>query len=52
MCTPVFWKNTDELKALWQVDKVFKPEMQQDTRKKLLNGWDKAVGRSMHWAEN
>ena len=46
------WKNTDELKALWQVDKVFKPEMQQDTREKLLHGWDKAVGRSMHWAEN
>ncbi len=46
------WKDVNELSRLWQVDEVFKPEMEPETRKKLLYGWDKAVGRSMHWAEN
>jgi len=33
------------------LDKVFNPQMKEDTARKLLNEWHKAVGRSQNWAE-
>ena len=41
----------DELKEQWCLDKVFNPQMKEDTARKLLNEWHKAVGRSQNWAE-
>ncbi|MCL2702122.1 MAG: glycerol kinase GlpK [Defluviitaleaceae bacterium] len=46
-----FWKDLDELKQLWRCDIVFKPKMEETTRERLLNGWKKAVGRSLGWAD-
>jgi len=46
------WKNTDELKRLWKCDTIFTPRMDQKQRQALLAGWNKAVGRSLDWAEN
>lgn len=45
------WKNTDEIRALWSCDRTFTPDMDGARRKKLVEGWHRAVGRSMHWAE-
>ena len=45
------WKDIDELKEQWCLDKVFNPQMKEDTARKLLNEWHKAVGRSQNWAE-
>ncbi len=45
------WHDQDELKQLWRCDTVFQPEMDDATRKIKLHGWDKAVGRSLHWME-
>ena len=45
------WHDQDELKQLWRCDTVFQPEMDDATRKINLHGWDKAVGRSLHWME-
>jgi glycerol kinase len=45
------WKNLDELKSKWRCDVTFKPQMDTEKRAKLLNGWSKAVGRSLDWAE-
>ncbi|TDO83459.1 glycerol kinase [Halanaerobium saccharolyticum] len=46
-----FWENKEELIEKWKKDKDFKSEMSADRRKKLYDGWKKAVGRSKDWAE-
>lgn len=45
------WKNQQELKQLWRCDTVYHPKMPDSLRQQKLAGWDKAVGRSLHWAE-
>jgi glycerol kinase len=44
-----FWKNTDELRANWGVDKTWEPKMDAATREKLYKGWLKAVTRTFDW---
>lgn len=46
------WKNRQELKQLWRCDTLYQPQMEPHTRSKLLVGWNKAVGRSLDWAEH
>ena len=41
-----FW-NKGEINEIRKVDTVFKPEIDNKTRKKLLRGWKKAVKNSM-----
>lgn len=45
------WKNNDELKEKWKLDKRFIPEMPEERRKKLYKGWQKAVSRTLDWEE-
>ena len=45
------WKNVDEIRDVWSPDKVFVPKIESVYRGKLLDGWHKAVGRSIGWAE-
>ena len=45
------WKDRDELRQLWQCDRVYTPQMEETTRQTLLAGWNKAVGRSLNWAK-
>lgn len=45
------WKNQQELKQLWRCDTVYHPKMPDSLRQQKLAGWDKAVGRSLHWAD-
>jgi glycerol kinase len=44
-----FWKNTDELRKNWGVDKTWNPKMDVATREKLHKGWLKAVTRTFDW---
>jgi glycerol kinase len=46
-----FWKNTDELRENWGVDKTWEPKMDAKTRAKLHKGWLKAVQRTFDWVE-
>ena len=46
-----FWKDPDELRANWQQDKVWTPQMDGDTRTRLRRGWAKAVERSFGWVD-
>jgi len=46
-----FWKNTDELRENWGVDKTWKPKMNAKTREQLYQGWLKAVERALGWVE-
>jgi glycerol kinase len=45
------WKDLDELKNLWRSDKTYVPQMDEEKRTTLLKGWNKAVSRSLDWAE-
>jgi glycerol kinase len=46
-----FWKDKEEITNKWTVDKIFKPEMEEETKNKLYKGWKKAVERSLKWEE-
>ena len=46
------WKDIDEIRGLWACDTVFRPDMGEEQRRKLLSDWDDAVGRSRNWAKN
>lgn len=46
-----FWKNTDEIKRQWQIDKRFEPKMSEDEVNSLLHKWNKAVEKSKGWIE-
>ena len=46
-----FWSDTNELRRLWRQDASFFPHMEPSCREALLQGWHKAVGKSLHWAE-
>lgn len=45
------WHNTRELADLWTGAAVYRPSMNAAVRDRLLRGWHKAVGRSLHWEE-
>lgn len=42
-----YWKNSDEIKKCWAVDKVFKPRMSKKKSARLYEGWRKAVERTL-----
>ena len=44
-----FWKDQDEIKDKWAVDREFEITMEEDLRNKKYNGWKKAVKRAMDW---
>lgn len=46
-----YWKNKDEISSNWAVSEVFYPTMNKERRDLLVNGWKKAVERSMGWAK-
>ncbi len=45
------WTDTLQISHNWIKDAEFTPAMPEQTREALINGWNKAVGRSMDWAE-
>ena len=46
-----YWKNTDDIISNWQIDKVFEPDMAQEEREELLEGWHKAVKCTLGWSK-
>jgi glycerol kinase len=46
-----FWKDTDQTKEQWQVDKRFEPKMGVDEAAGFLHKWNKAVQKSKEWIE-
>lgn len=47
-----YWKDMNELKEQWCLDKIFNAKMKEEKALLLLEDWHKAVGRSQHWAES
>jgi len=46
-----FWKDLGELRANWDKDKEWKPQMDASRRERLYAGWKKAVIRTFDWVE-
>ena len=42
-----YWQSEEDIVSNWQVDKVFKNNMQDEVRQGLLNGWHEAVERTL-----
>jgi glycerol kinase len=45
------WSDLEDLRANWQEDRTWIPQMDEKTRTRLFNGWHKAVERSFNWVE-
>ncbi|MBO0684319.1 MAG: glycerol kinase GlpK [Candidatus Dormibacteraeota bacterium] len=46
-----FWSNLDELRANWQVDRIWEPQWSEDRRQSGYEKWKKAVARTREWEE-
>ena len=46
-----FWKNEEEIKANWALAETFRPNLAEEKRKTLIDGWKKAVKRSFAWED-
>jgi len=42
-----YWKNKEEICENWAISKGFEPNMEDEKREKLLEGWHEAVNRSL-----
>jgi glycerol kinase len=47
-----YWTNADQISKQWQIDRLFSPSMDEQTRKGLLEGWSRAVRATEFWAGN
>lgn len=45
-----YWKDKDEVRTNWTIDRTFEPQISVEVRKEMVDGWDKAVKRSYGWA--
>ncbi len=45
------WKNQEDVCANWALQRTFSPDMTQEYREELLEGWKKAVRCSFGWAK-
>ncbi|MGP1455359.1 MAG: glycerol kinase GlpK [Treponema sp.] len=46
-----FWKDQNEIKANWAVDREFSVQMEESLRTVRYQGWQKAVKRAMDWED-
>ncbi len=45
-----YWKDKEEVKQNWAIDKIFTPAIEAEKREKMLDGWRRAVKCSYGWA--
>ena len=46
-----FWKTKEDVIRNRSIDRLFKPQIEEDERNNLIAGWQKAVKYSMGWAK-
>jgi glycerol kinase len=46
-----YWKNLDDLRINWQVDRTWQAQIDDRKRAEGFAGWKKAVERTLDWAE-
>ena len=47
-----YWKDQEEVKANWSIDRTFEPEISVEEQEKRMKGWKKAVRYSFDWAKD
>lgn len=45
-----YWSDLEDIADNWRIDRIFRPEMEEDTKKQLMADWHRAVERSLGWA--
>ena len=46
-----YWKDQEEIRRNWAVDRRFEPEIEETQRKKCVAGWKRAVQCTIGWAK-
>lgn len=46
-----FWKDKEDIKKSWKLDREFFPNLSEEKRIKYLRGWKKAVEKARNWEE-
>ena len=46
-----YWKDSNDVKANWKLERTFEPNMEAVQREKSISGWHEAVKRSAGWAK-
>ena len=47
-----YWKNTEEIRKNWAVDRQFSPAISESERAKRIRGWKRAVACTAGWAKD
>lgn len=47
-----YWKNMEEIREQWQVDRIFEPLIAAEQREKLSKDWKRAVRAAQVWADD
>ena len=47
-----YFRDLDDLRANWSVDKTWKPNMAAEKRERMYRMWKKAVTRTFDWVED
>lgn len=47
-----YWKDKEEIRANWQLQKAFTPSIGETQRKQKLKGWRRAVRCAIYWAND
>ena len=47
-----FWKNSDEIRRNWKLERTFTPTIWEEQRQKMLAGWHKAVACTRGWEKD
>lgn len=45
-----YWKDIDEIKKNAEIEKIFKPNMKNEVKEKLIAGWKKCMQTAMHFS--
>jgi glycerol kinase len=46
-----FWKNREEIAALWRADRMFRPRASATAMTRRQTDWHRAVERAKNWVE-
>ncbi len=46
-----YWKDLEELKANWGIDKTWNPELEESKRTQYRSQWKKAVSKTFDWED-
>ena len=47
-----YWKDKEEIRANWQLQRSFMPSIGETKRKQKLKGWKKAIRCALFWAND